>query len=99
MEKSEAQTDDGNSSKTDRDQDIDISFMNGTDEEIDTAAIEEEDWTEYMKRSPDEAMELMKNSTNPVLDQSTQKNEMETGDENRIVTGGKKGSESSWMEP
>ena len=34
--------------------------MNDTDEEIDTAEIEEEDWIEYMKRSTDEAMERMK---------------------------------------
>ena len=54
---SEDETDDGNSSDTDRDQDSDISFMNDTNEEIDTAAIEQEDWTDYMKRSRDEAME------------------------------------------
>ena len=41
----------------------------------------------------------MKAAKNPRLDQSTQKNEMETSDENRIVTGWKMGSESSWMEP
>ena len=34
--------------------------MNDTDEEIDTAEIEEEDWIDYMKRSTDEAMESMK---------------------------------------
>ena len=34
--------------------------MNETDEEIDTAEIEEEDWIDCMKRSTDEAMELMK---------------------------------------
>ena len=34
--------------------------MNDTDEEIDTAEIEEEDWIEYMKRSTDEVMERMK---------------------------------------
>ena len=33
------------------------------------------------------------------MDQSTQKNEMETSDENRTVTGRKMGGESSWMEP
>ena len=33
--------------------------MNDTDEEIDTAEIEE-DWIEYMKRSTEEAMERMK---------------------------------------
>ena len=38
----------------------DISFMNDTDEEIDTAEIEEEEWIEYMTRSTEEAMERMK---------------------------------------
>ena len=57
---SEDETDDGNSSNTDCDQDSDISFMNDTDEEIDTAEIEEEDWINYMKRSTVEAMERMK---------------------------------------
>ena len=35
----------------------------------------------------------------PMLDQNSQKNEMEISDENRIGTGRKMGSESSWMEP
>ena len=47
-------------SNTDCDQDSDISFMNDTDEEIETAEIEEEDWIDHMKRSTDEAMERMK---------------------------------------
>ena len=56
---SEDETDDGNSSNADSDQDSDIFFMNDTDEEIDTAEIEEEDWIEYIKRSTDEAMQTM----------------------------------------
>ena len=48
---SEDETDDGNSSHTDCDQDSDISFMNDTDEKIDTAEIEGEDWIDHMKRS------------------------------------------------
>ena len=56
---SEDETADGNSSNTDCDQDSDISFMKDTDEEIDTADIEEEEWIDYMKRSTDEAMERM----------------------------------------
>ena len=60
----ENETDDGHSSNTNCDQDSDISFMNDTDEEIDTAEIEEEeeeeDWIEYVKRSTEEAMERMK---------------------------------------
>ena len=57
---SEDETDGANSSNTDCDQYSDISFMNDTDEESDTADIEEEDWIDYMKRSTDEAMERMK---------------------------------------
>ena len=34
--------------------------MNDTDEEIDAAEIEEDDWIDYMKRSTDEAIERMK---------------------------------------
>ena len=45
---SEDETDDGNSSNTDCDQDSDISFMNDTEEEIDTAEIEEEYWIDHM---------------------------------------------------
>ena len=67
--------------------------MKDTDEEIDTAVVEEEKWIEYVKRSTDE------NSKNPMLDQSTQKNEMEISDENSIFTGRKMGNESSRMEP
>ena len=48
---SDDETDDGNSSNTDCDQDSDVSFMKDTDEEIDTAEIEEEEWIEYIKRS------------------------------------------------
>ena len=54
--------------------------MNETDEEMDTAAIEEEEeWEEYKY---------------PMLDQYSQKNEMEAGAENRIATGREMDSES-----
>ena len=49
----------GQSSNTRNDQDSDISFENDTDDEIDTTAIEEEDWIEHMIRSTDEAIEKM----------------------------------------
>ena len=62
--RSEDETEDGHSSDTNCDQDSDISFMNNTDEEIDTADTEEEDWIEYMKRSTEEAMERMKTAKN-----------------------------------
>ena len=47
------------SSNIDCDQDSDVSFENDTDEEIDTAEIEEEDWIECMKRSTATATERM----------------------------------------
>ena len=65
---------------------------------IDTVEIEEDDWIEYMKRSTEEAMERMK-LQKTMLDQNSQKNGMEIGDENRIATGRKMGKETSWMEP
>ena len=58
----EDENEDGQSSNTCYDQDSDISFKNDTDEEIDTTAIEEEEWIEYMKRSTDEAIEKMHNA-------------------------------------
>ena len=57
---SDDETDDGNIENTDCDQDSGISFMNDTDEEIETAEIDEEDWIDYMKRSTGEAMQRMK---------------------------------------
>ena len=59
---SEDETEDGQNSNTYYDQDSDISFMSETDDEIDTTAIEEEEWIDYMKRSTDEAIEQMKNT-------------------------------------
>ena len=53
-------SEDGHTSNTNCYQDSDISFINDTDKEIDTAVIEEEDWIEYIRRSTDEAMKQMK---------------------------------------
>ena len=53
----EDETDDGNSSNTNCDQDSDISFIYDTDEEMDTAVFEEQDWIEYMIRGTDEVIE------------------------------------------
>ena len=61
---SEDEAVEGSSSNTDCDQDSDVSFVNDTDEEIDTAEIEQEEWIEYIKRSTAEAEE----SQNPVQD-------------------------------
>ena len=59
-----------------------VSFEDGADEEIDTTLIEEEDWIEYIKRSTDEAIEKMEKRKDSMLEQDTQKNEMEIGTEN-----------------
>ena len=56
---SDEETAEGISSNTDCDQDSHISFMNDTDEDIDTSEIEEEDWVEYMKCSTAVAVEWM----------------------------------------
>ena len=62
-----------------------MSFESDNDEEIDAAEIEEEDLVEYITRSTDEAMEKMENEKIRCWNM-TQKNEMETGDENRFIT-------------
>ena len=62
LRSTEDENEDGQSSNTCNDQDSDISFENHADDEIDTTAIEEEEWIEYVKRSTDEAIEKMKNA-------------------------------------
>ena len=79
---SEDETADGNSSNTDWDQDSDISFMKDTDEEIDTADIEEEDWIDKHEEQHRWSHGTDENSKNPMLDQNTQKDELDIGDEN-----------------
>ena len=61
---------DGHSSKTNCDQDSDISFMNDTDEEMDTAVTEEEDWIEtHEKKHSLKPLKQTKTTKNPMLDQ------------------------------
>ena len=55
------ESEDGQSSVSHNDQDSDVSFESDNDEEIDAAEIEEEDWVDYIKRSTNEAMEMMGN--------------------------------------
>ena len=62
-----------------------MSFESDNDEEVDAAQIEEEDWVDYVKRSTNEAMEKMENEKIRCWNM-TQKNEMESGDENRHIT-------------
>ena len=70
------------------DQDSDISFMNDTDEEMDSR-----DWTLRLDRVNEKkhrwSHRTDENYKNPVLDQNSQKNEMENVDDNRIATGRK----------
>ena len=49
------ETEEGNSSITDCNQNSEVFSMDDTDEDIDTAGTEEEDWVEYMKRSTRQA--------------------------------------------
>ena len=45
------ESEEGKSSVSYNDQDNDVSFESGNDEEIDAAEIEEEDWVDHIKRS------------------------------------------------
>ena len=49
----------GQSTKTHDDVDSEVTFEDDADEEMDTTAIEEEDWIEYIKRSTVDAMDKM----------------------------------------
>ena len=60
--------------------------MKDTDEEIDTAEIEEEERIEYMKRSTATAVERMKADKKTMLDWNAQKNVMAFGSEKCIAT-------------
>ena len=48
--------------KAHKDQDSDVSFENDTEEQIDTAEIEEEDWIDDINRSTNDAIEKMGNA-------------------------------------
>ena len=50
---------DGQSTKTHDDVDSEVTFEDDADEEMDTTAIEEEDWIDYIKRSIVDAMDKM----------------------------------------
>ena len=80
------ESDDGQSSSTHKDQDSDMSFENDTEKEIDTTKIEAEDWTEYVKRNTDDAIEKMGKYEDPMLQQDSQKNEMETDAEDSKIS-------------
>ena len=80
------ESEDGQSSNTQKDQDSDVSFENGTEEEIDTSDIEEEDWIEYLKK---EAQTMpWKRWKVRRFDAGTRltKNVMEAGAENSNIT-------------
>ena len=75
---------DDQSTTTQNDVDSKVSFEDDADDEIDTAVIEEEDWINYIKRSSEDAMEKMECAKIRCWNR-TQKNEMETGIENRHI--------------
>ena len=50
---------DGQSTKTHDDVDSEVTFEDDPDEEMDTTAIEEEDWIDYIKRSTVDALDKM----------------------------------------
>ena len=63
---------DGQSTRTQNDVDSEVSFEDDADEEIDTIAIEEEDWIEYIKRSTVDALDKMERAK-LMLEQDTKK--------------------------
>ena len=69
-----------------------MSFESDNDEEIDAAEIEEEDWVDYINRSTNDAMEKIEYEKIRCWNK-TQKNEMETGDENCHITSWTKAAE------
>ena len=95
----ENETDDGHSFNTNCDQESDISFMNDTDEEIDTKELEEEDWIEYMKRSTEEAMERMKTAKIQCWIKTHGRMKWRSAMRIASLLGRKMGCQSSWMEP
>ena len=73
---------DGQSTKSQDDVDSEVTFDEDSDEEIDTIAIEEEDWIEYTKRSTVDALDKMERAKIRCWNRTHQKNEMEIGIEN-----------------
>ena len=55
-------SDDGQSTKSKDDVDSEVTFEEDSDEEMDTIEIEEEDWTEYIKRSTADAIDKMEHA-------------------------------------
>ena len=53
---------DGQSTMTQDDVDNEVTIEDDADEELDTTAIEEEDWIDYIKRSTEDAMEKMESA-------------------------------------
>ena len=55
---------DGQSTRTQNDVDSKVTFEDDLDEEMDTTAIEEEDWIDYIKRSTFDALDKMERAKN-----------------------------------
>ena len=73
---------DGQSTKTQDDVDSEVTF----EDDADTAAIEEEDWIDYIKRSIVDAMDKMRNAQRFDAGTGSTKNEMEICTENCNIT-------------
>ena len=77
---------DGQSTKTQDDVDSEVTFEDDSDEEMDTTTIEGEEWIDYIKRSTEKCNGKDGTCKDSMLEQDTQKNEMEIGTENRYIT-------------
>ena len=73
--------------------------MKDSEEDMEEIENEEEEWIDYVKRSTKEDEERMKSAEVPLLDRSTQKDEMENGDVNCMFTRGTMVKKGSRMEP
>ena len=73
---------DGQSTKSEDDVDSGVTVDEDSDKDIDTVEIEEEDWLDYIRRSTADAIDKMEHCKDSMLEQNTQKNEMEISIEN-----------------
>ena len=73
--------------------------MKDSEEDMEEIGNEEAEWIDYPKRSTKEAEERMKSAEVPLLDRSTQKDEMEICDVNCMFSRGTMVNKGSRMEP
>ena len=77
---------DGQSTKSEDDMDSGVTFDEDSDKDIDTVEIEEEEWIDYIRRSTADAIGQDGMCKDSMLEQNTQKNEMEISIENCDIT-------------